>query len=139
MTPPSGVTRRGALCAAFGASASMLLGACGGGDDGGDAGPTASRNPDVAIAAVEEIDIGGGIVTDDLVVVRPDAETVRAFLRACPHQGNNVDPPADGTIICPAHGSRFNSADGALLSGPATTGLTKVQVRVEDGEVFPAK
>jgi len=37
-------------------------------------------------------------------------------------------------FTCPCHGSRFD-ANGKLLNGPATTGLTPVPVTVVNGEV----
>jgi thiosulfate dehydrogenase [quinone] large subunit len=53
----------------------------------------------------------------------------------CPHQGCAVNfvSPSDG-FACPCHGSRF-SADGKLLGGPATRGLTSIPVTVVDGSV----
>ena len=49
-----------------------------------------------------------------------------ALSAVCPHLGGIVAwNDAELTWDCPLHGSRFD-ADGTLLEGPATTGLTPV-------------
>lgn len=39
------------------------------------------------------------------------------------------------TLMCQCHGSRFDLATGAPLSGPATTHLTVYEVEESDGDV----
>jgi thiosulfate dehydrogenase [quinone] large subunit len=53
----------------------------------------------------------------------------------CPHEQCTVGfvSPTDG-FACPCHGSRFH-ADGSLINGPATRGLTSIPVTVVDGTV----
>ena len=47
---------------------------------------------------------------------------------ACPHMGCHVNfNKAEKSWDCPCHGSRFD-IDGNLLTGPATTGLEKIDV-----------
>lgn len=125
-------TRRRLLCGAAGFSISMLLAACSTAEK-----PVAANG---ALAKVKDIEVGGGIISGDLIVVRPDAETVKAYSRVCPHRQSSVDAPMDGIITCPAHHSTFAVADGGYLGGPADgTGLTEVAVTVKKGEVFRAK
>lgn len=55
------------------------------------------------------------------------------FSAVCPHEGCDVewiDNP--GEFNCPCHDSRFG-ADGARLSGPAASGLTRIPARVVEG------
>lgn len=133
------------MCGAVGAGAAALLAACGssGGDtgsgteDSGSGDQTDSGAPEV-IAAVDDIPVGGGLATAGLVLVQPEAGNVLAFDAACPHQGTQLPAPQDGVITCPSHVSQFDAADGSLLQGPATEGLTEVPVTVEDGQVFRA-
>jgi Rieske Fe-S protein len=49
----------------------------------------------------------------------------------CPHLGCTVGyAPAEGDLACPCHGSRFTT-EGALLAGPATSGLTAFAVSAD--------
>jgi Rieske Fe-S protein len=58
-----------------------------------------------------------------------------AYDPICPHQGCSVDfVSPDAGFACPCHGSRFD-ARGRRTAGPAPSGLTAIQVSVEDGEV----
>lgn len=146
-------SRRGVICGALGASAVAVLAACGseteppppsGADtpsgsnpstapsDGGDA-PS-----DGALAKLSDIPVGGGVVAGNLVLVQPEEGKVVAFNRTCPHKGVQLPAPEDGTITCPSHGSQFKAEDGSLSKGPATTGLTAVEVKIEGDEVFKA-
>ena len=58
-----------------------------------------------------------------------------AFSATCPHQGGTV-APADGVFKCPLHSSTFDETTGERLSGPATTGLTEVDVVVDGANVI---
>jgi|GEM_PF-488696 len=123
-------------CAAYGtetgAPAAGGAAPAGGGAPAGTAGGTAGR-----LAALDELEIGGGRVLADrqLVLTRPDRETVKAFSAVCTHAGCTVSEVRDGTINCPCHGSRFHVADGSVAQGPATRALTPVPVRVDGGAV----
>lgn len=60
-----------------------------------------------------------------IIVVRVAADRFRALSIECPHSGcavSNVDGPK---LICPCHGSEFDST-GRRLAGPAPTGLTEL-------------
>lgn len=79
-----------------------------------------------------DIPVGGGKVFPDsqTVVTQPTAGTFKAFDAICPHQGCTVDSVEGGQIICPCHQSHFDAATGALVSGPAPTGLTAKKIMV---------
>ena len=93
-----------------------------------------------ALATVDDIPAGGGLVLDDakLVLTKGDDGTVRAFSSICTHQGCPVAKVADGRISCPCHGSQFDAGSGEVAQGPASRPLPPVAVTVRDGEVFPA-
>ena len=134
-------SRRQLLCGSGAAAVAALLSACSGGSGdygGSDGKPTPSQDPTKPLATLDEIPVGGGIVTADLVLVQPVAGQVKAFSRSCPHMHNPVDAPKDGIITCPFHGSQFKADDGSLVKGPATKGLTEVKVTVTDGKVMRA-
>ncbi|GAA1676432.1 hypothetical protein GCM10009830_23890 [Glycomyces endophyticus] len=143
-------SRRGLMCGLAGLGAAGALAACGtaespSGDADSDAttggtseGSTGDSGGGAALAATADVPEGGGIVVDDTVLVQPSADEFLAFSAACPHMGTTVNPPdADGTIICPNHGSEF-SLEGELEQGPAETGLSPVEITVEDGQIFLA-
>ena len=60
---------------------------------------------------------------------------VLALSLACPHARCTVRPtPGGDGLVCPCHGSRF-TADGALLSGPATRDLSRLPTHEADGRL----
>lgn len=56
----------------------------------------------------------------------------------CPHAGARLsDGPLESTVVtCPAHGSRFDLADGQRLRGPADQELTTYDVLVDRGRIY---
>ena len=58
------------------------------------------------------------------VIVNIDGMTIKAFSSVCPHEGNPVQSYSGGQLVCPTHGSRFNPTTGAVVTGPARSGLT---------------
>lgn len=70
-----------------------------------------------------------------VVVTQPVEGEIKAFTAVCPHQGCLVNEVADNQIICPCHGSLFSAEDGAVIQGPATSGLAPVAVMVKDGAI----
>jgi thiosulfate dehydrogenase (quinone) large subunit len=72
---------------------------------------------------------------DPAWVLQLSAGQFTALNAICPHQGCTVGfVSAKDGFACPCHGSRF-AADGKLLGGPATRGLTTIPVTVADGAV----
>jgi Rieske Fe-S protein len=101
----------------------------------------AGDGPANALVATKDVPVGGGLlVQSSKLVVQPKAGTFKAFSAICPHQGVTVNPPATGSDImqCPGHNSQFKTADGGLVRGPATRGLTAIPVKVRNGYVVEA-
>jgi Rieske Fe-S protein len=144
------LTRRSALrgCGVFavGGVAGAVVAAAARDDDADNANANAYGHQDTsagsgsALAAVDDIPTGGGLVLEDAKVVLTKAEdgTVRAYSSICTHQGCPVDKVADGRISCPCHGSQFEADTGEVAKGPASRPLPSVAVAVRDGEVFHA-
>ncbi|SDB83134.1 Ferredoxin subunit of nitrite reductase or a ring-hydroxylating dioxygenase [Raineyella antarctica] len=82
--------------------------------------------------STSRVPVGGGLIleADHKVVTQPTAGTFKAFSSTCPHAGCAVSRVTAESIECTCHGSHFSLADGARMSGPATTGLTEVPVTV---------
>jgi Rieske Fe-S protein len=86
---------------------------------------------------VDQVGVGSGVVYDGpkVVVTQPVEGDIRAFTAVCPHQGCLVSEVTNNEILCPCHGSLFSAEDGAVITGPATTGLAPVAVSVVDDQV----
>ncbi|MBL7697927.1 MAG: FAD-dependent oxidoreductase [Chitinophagaceae bacterium] len=73
----------------------------------------------------------GGILSKGLrkiALYRDKSGTLHAYSAVCPHLGCVLQWNADEkTFDCPCHGSRF-SKEGAVLNGPAISGLEKITV-----------
>jgi Rieske Fe-S protein len=62
-------------------------------------------------------------------VFRDAAGDLHAFSPVCTHLGCHVDfNTAEKTWDCPCHGSRYGSADGSVINGPAKVGLAPKKV-----------
>ena len=61
---------------------------------------------------------------------------MRGFSSTCTHQGCTVSSVENGAIVCPCHGSRFDSRTGSPVQGPATQALRGVPVVIRGDTVF---
>jgi Rieske Fe-S protein len=137
MTNARPVTRRTILTAGIGASAAALA-ACSSPDPGTAASSPSEPAPGTVVRALADIPVGGSVSVKvdghPLVLAQPTAGKVVAFSAICTHQGCVV--AAKGAEFdCPCHGSRFDAATGAVLSGPATTPLAPLTVTVSGDNV----
>ncbi len=133
MTPPRQVDRRtvlgGVAVAGLAAAALPGLTGCSTGSSSGGSTTTTVKT--------SEVPVGGGVieVATGVVVVQPTAGEFKAYSSVCPHQGCAVDSITNGTISCPCHGSTFKVADGGVIAGPATQGLTVLPSKVAGSDV----
>jgi Rieske Fe-S protein len=125
--------RRTVLCGLLlGVAAPGALAACDGA--GVRKGGAGDAKPGAVLAKASDIPVGGGALVNSgsnglLLIDQSAAGQFRAFDPTCPHAGAIVQPPQNGVITCPAHGSQFNPATGALVQGPAPNGLNTVAIR----------
>jgi len=114
-------------------------------DGGGNVVLTLATFPPVVAGAVTlpfsaypELLVPGGAVTgrpagypNDILVMALAGGGFAAVDARCPHAGCTVGWPAGGgDVVCPCHLSRFTTG-GALLTGPATVGLTPLAVTAD--------
>lgn len=150
------LARRTVLVTGGALGAAAALAACGGSSDGATTSSTApapdptdvpdsSAAPQTSGAAptgevlgpIDQVAVGSGVVYDGpkVVVTQPEQGDIRGFTAVCPHQGCLVSEVVNNEILCPCHGSLFSAEDGAVLVGPATSGLAAVAVSVVDDQV----
>lgn len=72
-----------------------------------------------------------------------DGDGIRAWVNNCTHEKQRLYREdvgvvvRDGGIICPKHGSIFDSCTGACDNGPAAeTTLPEVDITVDDGQIY---
>ncbi|MEU2440575.1 Rieske (2Fe-2S) protein [Streptomyces rubradiris] len=141
--PSAGPDRRSVVAAVGAAGLAAALTACGSGDDSAGTGAAATATgaaPEgggAALARTADIPEGGGKIFEDrgVVVTQPTAGTYKAFSAECTHQGCAVGSVANGTIVCPCHGSEFSAADGSVRKGPATKGLAPARITVSGDDI----
>ncbi|WP_229075281.1 Rieske (2Fe-2S) protein [Actinoplanes sp. DH11] len=104
------------------------------GDGGGDSGGSGGA----VLVSAAEVTVGGGVITDNLVVTQPTEGQFKAFSKICTHQGCEVSEIKDGQIICRCHNSFFSIKDGAPTSGPAQQPLSETKVKLDGDNVVPA-
>ena len=73
----------------------------------------------------------GSVKGVPVAIARTGTSQYIAFNLLCPHQGVTVTRNVSGWV-CNAHGSEFE-ADGDLVLGPATTGLTRLPMKISKG------
>ncbi|ROT31079.1 Rieske (2Fe-2S) protein [Micromonospora sp. HM5-17] len=155
VTGPGTHTRRALLAGAGAVGASMVLAACGTGDDdaldggsggtpagtpGGDSATGAPAGGGTVLAKTSEIPVGGGkIIADQQVVVtQPTKGEFKAFSSICTHQNCPVTSVDGGTINCSCHFSKFSIADGSVKGGPATKALAAKNITVTGDDIVLA-
>lgn len=100
--------------------------------------PSTQSTTATAPVQVEQakVPVGAAIVVtgkQPYVVAQPTPGNFVAFSAVCTHRGTTVGAGDGMTLVCPAHGSEFNAATGAVEHGPATQPLPSVRVTAANG------
>jgi cytochrome b6-f complex iron-sulfur subunit len=102
-----------------------------------DAGGQVARSQATALSAVQvqqsQVPVGTAVVVSGYVVAQPAPGQFVAYSAACTHRGVTVSAGNGTTLHCPAHGSEFDGATGAVLNGPASSPLAPVSVNASSG------
>lgn len=148
MATEGGVSRRALLVAGSGAAlGATVLTACGGGSTSDPSparqgGSTSAGSGTKALAKVSDIPVGGAVSATGpdgkpVIVAQPSPGEVAAFSAICTHMGCTVAP--QGKILkCPCHGSTYDLATGDNTGGPAPRPLSRIAVKVKNGNVVEA-
>lgn len=95
----------------------------------------------VRLGAASQLPVGQGATYQDPgdgqpdIVIRQRNGTLVAHSAVCPHAGCEVGYQG-GQIICPCHGSVFDAQTGAVITGPAVTGLPPRKVIQHAGQIY---
>ena len=93
-----------------------------------------ARAEDIPAGTMVRIDNGG----EPIAVVNLNGELF-AVANLCTHMEAELhegELEADGELVCPAHGARFDVRTGEVLGPPAFEDLATYPVRTEDGVVY---
>ncbi|WP_419993994.1 Rieske (2Fe-2S) protein [Streptomyces boninensis] len=71
-----------------------------------------------------------------VVLVREAGGGLKGFSAVCTHQGCTITNVKGEELVCPCHGSRFDTASGKPTHGPAQVPLKEVPVKVEGGKII---
>jgi nitrite reductase/ring-hydroxylating ferredoxin subunit len=78
------------------------------------------------------------VASSKVLVFRSSAKKLSGFIASCPSDDTKLTATnvRAGRITCPGDRSIFNATTGARVSGPATSGLEKVSLKVRNGILF---
>jgi Rieske Fe-S protein len=71
------------------------------------------------ISRINAAKLGTGIYLFDKFIVVKSAFSIKVFSNKCTHAGCRINQEIDGQLVCPCHGSRYDSVTGKVLQGPA--------------------
>ena len=71
-----------------------------------------------------------GVDGAPILVVRTGRDAFAALSTRCAHEGCPVNPPVNGVITCPCHGSQY-ALDGKVLRGPTIYPLTRYETHYD--------
>jgi thiosulfate dehydrogenase (quinone) large subunit len=97
--------------------------------------PATAKTKGTLIGSADEVpDNSSAIFTipsnnDPGIVIHTASGPFVAYNAVCPHMGCTVGySSATKIIVCPCHGSEFLVSNGDVVQGPATRGLTKLEI-----------
>lgn len=127
-------SRRAALSVAGLAGVAAVAAAC---SSKGAASTPSGSSSGTTLGKTSDIPVGGGVVYADqqVVVTQPTAGTFDGFSAICPHMGCTVGGVMQGMIVCFCHNSTFNMSTGAVINGPAQTGLKPAKIEVSGTDI----
>jgi len=74
------------------------------------------------------------IFQDNYIIINKEGIT-KVYSSRCTHLGCKIDKSQDGNLICPCHGSKFNS-EGMAIKGPATKSLEEKEFSFNENRSF---
>lgn len=144
-------TRRNAMAIGAASAGAVALTGCGSAAE--PAKPEPKPKPE-KLVKLDEVPVGKPVFVDrpggemlpgrekeQLIVVRPDEQTVNAYSSICTHAECLVKPPKekakrDEIVFCFCHNAEFDAMTGEVKKGPPPKPLNKVEVHIAGGFVM---
>lgn len=105
--------------------------------------PRARAFPQMAIASVEEIPVGGVKLFnypsehDECILIRRAPDQFMAYSRKCTHLTCPVFyAQQNDRLECPCHEGYFDIEDGSVLQGPPTRPLPRILVEIRGNQLY---
>jgi len=97
----------------------------------------------IKICRADDIDDGAFLpftVDGHEIILARDGGQIYATANTCSHDGSNLGSGrlADGQLVCPRHGARFDIRTGQATRMPAIAGIETYDVIIENGDVYIA-
>jgi len=78
------------------------------------------------VSRINAAKLGTGIFLFDKFILVKSAASINVFSNKCTHAGCRINQEIDGQLVCPCHGSRYDSSTGKVLQGPAGLPLATI-------------
>lgn len=72
-----------------------------------------------------------GISFTDKLIINKTENNIFIYSNKCTHLGCRIDTVKSAKLICPCHGSQFDTK-GQVVKGPALTPLKKLKYRIDE-------
>jgi Rieske Fe-S protein len=95
------------------------------------------------VAALADVPVGSSLQFnypgghDRCILVRPGPDRIVAYSQECTHLSCAVIPEIEsGLLRCPCHEGFFDLATGRNVAGPPPRPLPRVELSIENGEIW---
>jgi len=78
------------------------------------------------VSRINAAKLGTGIFLFDKFILVKSAASIKVFSNKCTHAGCRINQEIEGQLVCPCHGSRYDSETGKVLQGPAGLPLSTI-------------
>ncbi len=101
------------------------------------AGKNKQLSEQTAVSRINAAKLGTGIFLFDKFIVVKSTSSLKVFSNKCTHAGCRINLEIAGQLVCPCHGSRYDSSTGKVLQGPAGLPLSTIpfDTDVKTGEI----
>lgn len=78
------------------------------------------------VSRINAAKLGTGVYFFERFIVIKSEGPLKVLSNRCTHAGCRINKEIDGQLVCPCHGSRYESLTGKVLQGPAGLPLSAI-------------